>query len=136
MAAATASSASSVSRSARISRSLAELASTTSGCTKAFLAHVRGLREQAVSSEFSVGWAITEAERAAIAALPARAWTPAVDATAAPRDVDEAALVELTGLLPATVLGAYPEGTRVIVRRERPHPSAPSPRPCATDSCT
>jgi hypothetical protein len=101
-----------------------DTAGYTAGCTKAFLAHIRGLREQGVTSEFSVGWAITEAERAAIAALPARAWTPAVDATAASRDVDEAALAEITGLLPATVLSAYPAGTRVIVRRERPHPGA------------
>ena len=49
---------------------------------------------------------------------------PAVDASAAPREADEAALAELTGLLPATVLGTYPEGTRIIVRRERPHPGA------------
>ncbi len=96
----------------------------TAGCTKAFLAHVRGLREQGVASEFSVGWAITEAERTAIAALPARAWSPAVDASGAPREAEEAALAELTGLLPATVLGAYPQGTRIIVRRERPHPGA------------
>jgi hypothetical protein len=35
------------------------------------LAHLRGLREQAVSCEFSVGWAITDKERAAISAIPA-----------------------------------------------------------------
>jgi hypothetical protein len=30
------------------------------GCTKAFLAHIRGLRKQHVLTEFSVGWAVTE----------------------------------------------------------------------------
>ena len=32
----------------------------TAGCTQEFLAHIRGLRDTAVSCEFSVGWAITE----------------------------------------------------------------------------
>ena len=45
----------------------------TAGCTREFLAHVRGLRDQAVSCEFSVGWAITAKERAAIAAIPSMA---------------------------------------------------------------
>jgi hypothetical protein len=31
------------------------------GCSKAFLAHIRGLREHAVMTEFSVGWAVTDA---------------------------------------------------------------------------
>jgi hypothetical protein len=30
------------------------------GCSKAFLAHIRGLRAQAVATEFSVGWAVTD----------------------------------------------------------------------------
>jgi hypothetical protein len=40
------------------------------GCSKAFLAHIRGLREQAVATEFSVGWAVTEREREATDKLP------------------------------------------------------------------
>ena len=94
------------------------------GCTKAFLAYVRSLREQAVSCEFSVGWTITTREHTAIAVLPPSAWTPAVDTEGQPRPIDEAAVTEITGLLPATVLADYPPGTRVIVRRERPHPGA------------
>jgi len=35
-----------------------------------------------------------------------------------------AALAEITGVLPTRALAGYPEGTRVIVRRERPHPGA------------
>ena len=42
----------------------------TAGCTREFLAHIRSLRDQAVSCEFSVGWAITDKERAAISRDP------------------------------------------------------------------
>jgi hypothetical protein len=94
------------------------------GCSKAFLAHLRSLRARGVSCEFSVGWAIGEREHAAIAALPAAAWSPAVDVDGQPRPVDEAAVAEITRLLPERVLAAYPAGTRIIVRRERPHPGA------------
>jgi Transposase DDE domain group 1 len=92
------------------------------GCSKAFLAHVRGLREHAVLTEFTVGWAVTDRERAAIARLPTRAWTPAIDAKG--RHRDGADVAELTGLLPAGTLADYPPGTRILVRRERPHPGA------------
>jgi hypothetical protein len=94
----------------------------TAGCTKAFLAHVRDQRDRAVAAEFSVGWAVTERERAAIAAVPKKVWADAVDADGGHRD--GAGLAELTGLLPAASLEGYPTGTRVIVRRERPHPGA------------
>ena len=77
-----------------------------------------------MSGEFSVGWTITGREHAAIALLRATDWTPAIDADGQPRPVDQAAVAEITGLLPPTVLAAYPAGTRVIVRRERPHPGA------------
>jgi hypothetical protein len=92
------------------------------GCSKAFLAHVRGLREEAVMTEFSVGWAVTERERTALGRLPARAWTDAVGADG--RHRDGAHVAELTGLLPAGTLTDYPPGTRVLIRRERPHPGA------------
>ena len=92
------------------------------GCSKAFLAHVRSLRQQATRTEFSVGWAVTERERKAIDRLPARAWTPAIDADG--RHRDGAGVAELTGLLPAGTLTDYPPGTRVLIRRERPHPGA------------
>ncbi|AEA28871.1 transposase IS4 family protein (plasmid) [Pseudonocardia dioxanivorans CB1190] len=94
----------------------------TAGCTRAFLAHIRNLREKSVSCGFSVGWSITDRERAAIAAVPKTVWADAVDADGERRD--GAGLAEITGLLPASALGGYPDGTRVIVRRERPHPGA------------
>jgi hypothetical protein len=92
------------------------------GCSKAFLAHIRGLRAQAVLTEFSVGWAVTDRERAAIDTLPTTAWTDAIDADGQPRA--GAHIAELTGLLPPRTLAGYPAGTRVLVCRERPHPGA------------
>ena len=35
-----------------------------------------------------------------------------------------AEIAELTGLLPPRMLAKWPDGMRVIVRRERPHPGA------------
>jgi len=69
--------------------------------------------------EYSVGFAVTEPVRTAIATLPASAWTPAVDAAGGLRDGGDVA--ELTGLLD---LSRWPAGMRVLVRRERPHPGA------------
>jgi hypothetical protein len=92
------------------------------GSSQKLLAHVRGLREAFVHTEFSVGWAVTERERRAITALPTLAWTPAIDSDGEPRDGADVA--ELTGMLPAKTLAAYPAATRVLVRRERPHPGA------------
>jgi hypothetical protein len=54
------------------------------GCTKAFLAHVRSLREQGVACEFSVGWTISGREHTAIASLPASVWTRRSTPTASP----------------------------------------------------
>lgn len=92
------------------------------GCSKAFLAHVRGRRAQGVRTEFTVGWAVTDREREAISRLPAGAWADAIDADGRPRE--SAPVAELTGLLPAGTFADYPAGTRVLVRRERPHPGA------------
>jgi hypothetical protein len=94
----------------------------TAGCTQRFLAHIRALREQAVSCEFSVGWAIKDTERAAITRIPKTVWSDAINADGHHRD--GAGLAEITLVLPDTALQAYPSGTRVIVRRERPHPGA------------
>jgi hypothetical protein len=95
------------------------------GASKALLAHLRSLREQGVESEFSVGWTLGAREHAAIAALPDSAWSPAIDGEGEPRDpADSAAVAELTGMLAAGALRDYPAGTRIIARRERPHPGA------------
>ena len=94
----------------------------TAGATKDFLAHIRSLHDKDVTSSFSIGWAIGDRERAAIDLVPATVWADAIDADGAHRD--GAGLAEITGLLPARALADYPTGSRVIVRRERPHPGA------------
>jgi hypothetical protein len=91
--------------------------SDSAGCTAGFLAHIRSRREHGLDTYFSVGVAITEPVRAAIAA--ATGWIPALDSDGEIRDGAE--ICEITGLVPAH---AYPAGTRFIVRRERPHPGA------------
>ena len=63
---------------------------------------------EAVSCEFSVGWAITAKERAAITAIPAWLWADAVDADGGHRD--GAGLAEITRVLPARVAGRLPGG--------------------------
>ena len=93
------------------------------GCTKAWLSHLRRLREEnALQVEFSVGFTMTEPVQHAILALPEAAWTPAVEADGDVRDGADVA--ELTRVLPRRLLAEYPAGMRVIVRRERPHPGA------------
>ena len=74
------------------------------------------------SVEYSVGFAITEKLRDAIDLVPAKIWTPAIDADGGMRDGGDVA--ELTGLIDKNVLAKWPDGMRVIVRRERPHPGA------------
>jgi hypothetical protein len=69
--------------------------------------------------EYSVGFAVTEKIRDAIALVPAKVWTPASDADGGGREGGDVA--ELTDLLD---LKTWPEPIRVIVRRERPHPGA------------
>jgi len=49
-------------------------------------------------------------------------WADAIDADGGHRD--GAGLAEITRVLPTAALAGYPAGTRVIVRRERPHPGA------------
>lgn len=69
--------------------------------------------------DYSIGFAVTERVRDAIATVPKTVWTPALDADGGARDGGDVA--ELTGLLD---LSTWPQGMRVIVRRERPHPGA------------
>jgi Transposase DDE domain group 1 len=96
------------------------------GATKAWLS----LRERrGLQIEFSVGFTLSNQLKDAIAVLPKTAWTVAVDATGEPRPVDESGLpmaqiAELTRLLPGLTDAGWPEGMRVLVRRERPHPGA------------
>ena len=68
---------------------------------------------------FSVGLDLTNSVRDAILALPETTWQPAIDADGQARDNGQVA--ELTDRLD---LSAWPDGSRVLVRRERPHPGA------------
>jgi hypothetical protein len=68
---------------------------------------------------FSVGYELTESVRAALLELPESAWEAAIDAEGAAR---EGAWV--TDLTDRVKLQGWPEGTRLIARRERPHPGA------------
>ena len=69
---------------------------------------------------FSFGYELTEQVRAAILhSLGQDAWVPALDQDGTVRENGE--VVEITQLLD---LSSWPEGSRVIVRRERPHPGA------------
>lgn len=82
------------------------------GATHAFLDHVaeRGLC-------FSVGLDLTEPVRQTILALPESAWQPATASDGGDRDGAWVAELPLE-------LASWPEGTRAICRRERPHPGA------------
>jgi len=75
------------------------------------------LRERGIG--YTLGFPVDENVQDAILALPADAWTPAYNADGMPRR--GAWVAEITGLLH---LSGWPEGSRVIVRRERPHPGA------------
>ncbi len=68
---------------------------------------------------FSLGFQIHQGVREAILGLGKRAWKPAIDQDGARRE--GAWVAELTGKVN---LSAWPTGTRLICRRERPHPGA------------
>ena len=84
------------------------------GATHAFLDHVASL-----GFCFSVGFDLTEPVRDAILAVAKQAWRPAL--TQAGEQRDGAAVAELALDLEAN---GWPQGTRAICRRERPHPGA------------
>jgi hypothetical protein len=71
------------------------------------------------AAKFSFGYAMDSRVRDAILALPEAAWRPATNGQGEPRK--GAWVAELTGQV---ALDAWPSGSRLIVRRERPHPGA------------
>ncbi len=86
----------------------------TAGATHRFAS---ALRERKL--RFSLGYPVKEHVGAAALALPARRWKPALDAGGQPRE--GAWVAELTDRVD---LSGWPEGTRLICRKERPHPGA------------
>jgi DDE family transposase len=77
---------------------------------------------------YSIGWDQGPRERAAIDCVPTDAWNAVLDTGGEPRSLDEAGVVELTGLLRAgpggDQLANWPTDLRIIARREKPHPGA------------
>ena len=68
---------------------------------------------------YSVGFTLPDNTSELLAKIPERAWTPAYDAHDQIRD--GAWVAEITGVLNMT---GWPNGMRVIARKERPHPGA------------
>ncbi len=86
----------------------------TAGATHGLIDYCRETRMR-----FSVGYELTGKVRAAILATPKDAWVGALDQDGSARTNGE--VCEITGVVD---LSAWPEGSRLIVRRERPHPGA------------
>jgi hypothetical protein len=86
----------------------------TAGCTHDFLDWITAQR-----MSYSVGFSLPEDFAQMLKRIPTRAWTEAVDADGEVRD--GAWVTEVTDLLD---LSGWPDGMRVIIRAERPHPGA------------
>ncbi len=84
------------------------------GATHAFAADCRS-----AGIGFSLGYELTPAVRAALLAAPGPTWEEAIEADGSAR---EGAWV--TELTEAVDLSAWPQGTRLVCRRERAHPGA------------
>jgi hypothetical protein len=84
------------------------------GATHAFTADCRD-----AAIRFSVGYELNDTVRQAILELPETAWTAAIDADRSDRE--GAWVAELSDRVD---LSGWPEGARLICRRERPHPGA------------
>ncbi|MDH6285055.1 hypothetical protein M2280_006319 [Prescottella agglutinans] len=67
---------------------------------------------------YSIGFGLTDTMTAAAELIPADVWTPICDADGKVRD--GAWDAELTGLVD---LSGWPDGMRIIVRKEWPHPA-------------
>lgn len=93
------------------------------GCSKAFLHHITD-----ADLEYSIGFPASETVKSAVEAIPTQAWRAAIDSDGAPRQ--GAQVAELTAWMPDPVKASrpgpqdWPDGMRVIARRERPHPGA------------
>jgi Transposase DDE domain group 1 len=84
------------------------------GCTHAFIDDVR-----AANIRFSVGYEVDERVREAVLKVKESAWIAAIETGGQERD--GAWVAELTERMD---LSAWGKGTRLICRRERPHPGA------------
>jgi hypothetical protein len=73
----------------------------------------------AANCDFSIGFPIDQGVRDALALVREEDWIPSTETDGSVRD--GAWVTELTDLLP---LSTWPDKTRLIMRRERPHPGA------------
>ena len=98
----------------------------TGACSKVFLHRITDL-----GLEYSIGFQAQDTVKAAIETIPEQAWRAALDSDGEPRE--GAQVAELTAWMPTPVTQNrasrpgpkhWPEGMRVIARRERPHPGA------------
>jgi hypothetical protein len=88
--------------------------SDSAGATHAF---AQACRDRGVW--FSFGFPVDARIQQIVDRVPAHCWTPAVETDGGIRD--GAWVAEVTGLL---TLSTWPTGSRVILRKERPHPGA------------
>jgi hypothetical protein len=86
----------------------------SAGATHDFVDAIR-----AANCDFSIGFPIDQGVRDAMALVQEEDWVPAIEPDGSVRD--GAWVTELTDLI---LLAAWPEETRLIMRRERPHPGA------------
>jgi Transposase DDE domain group 1 len=86
----------------------------SAGATHGLIDYCRGH-----NMRFSVGYELTESVRAAILKIAVDAWVPALD-----QDGWERENGEVTEITDSVELSSWPHGSRLIIRRERPHPGA------------
>jgi hypothetical protein len=106
------------------------------GATKDLLKHITTLNAAPGRRvHYSVGFDLDERCRAAIGKIPDPLWENVINPDGSPRDLKDAGVVELTGLLRTFVGGdgrtvdqlkTWPADMRVIVRRRTPPPRCPA----------
>jgi DDE family transposase len=95
------------------------------GATLDLIRHITSLNTAASRRvHYSVGFDLDQRARTAIGKVADSDWQHVTDRDGEPRDLDDAGVVELTGLLRTSVggdeLGNWPADMRIICRRERP----------------
>ncbi|GLY20078.1 hypothetical protein Kisp01_70920 [Kineosporia sp. NBRC 101677] len=78
---------------------------------------------------YSVGFDFDDRTKTVLPLLPESAWQHVLDGHGNARPLEQAAVVEMTGLLREStggdLLKTWPAGMRILTRREKPHPGAP-----------
>jgi Transposase DDE domain group 1 len=99
------------------------------GASHGLVEHISALNARpGYRVHYSIGWELGARERTTLGWVPASAWGAVLDSHGAPRDLNEAGVVELTALLRegpgGDHLANWPTDLRIICRREKPHPGA------------